>query len=109
MIEYEEYKTGLNNLKPQLQELYSAMKTEEARAEIERLEKESAQDGFWSDIERSQKVLQTIKKLKAKCETYDKLAAKWDDLYTLCTMAIEEEDLSVLPELAEEYEAFQRA
>ena len=108
MIEYEEYKTGLNNLKPQLQELYSAMKTEEARAEIERLEKESAQDGFWSDIERSQKVLQTIKKLKAKCETYDKLAAKWDDLYTLCTMAIEEEDLSVLPELAEEYEAFQK-
>ena len=108
MIEYEEYKTGLNNLKPQLQELYSAMKTEESRAEINRLEKECAQDGFWSDIERSQKVLQTIKKLKAKCETYDKLAAKWDDLYTLCTMAIEEEDLSVLPELAEEYEAFQK-
>lgn len=108
MIEYDEYKAQLNNLKPQLQNLYAALKTEEARSEIEKLEKESAQDGFWNDIERSQKVLQTIKKLKAKCEIYDKLAAKWDDLYTLCTMAIEEEDMSILPELTAEFEVFKK-
>lgn len=108
MIEYDEYKAGLNNLKPQLQDLFSALKTEEARVEIEKLEKESAQDGFWNDLDRSQKVLQTTKKLKSKCEIYDKLAAKWDDLYTLCTMAIEEEDLSILPEVAEEFETFQK-
>lgn len=107
MIEYDEFKVKLNNLKPRLQELNAALKTAEARAEIEKLEQESAQDGFWNDLERSQKVLQAIKKLKSKCEIYDRLEAKWDDLYTLCTMAIEENDASVLPELSADFEAFQ--
>lgn len=106
MIEFDEYKVRLNSLKPQLENLDKALKTEEAREEVRRLEEESAEDGFWNDIEKSQRVLQTIKRLKSKCEIYDGLISKWDDLYTLCTMAIEENDYSILPDLDADFKTF---
>ncbi len=99
MIQYEEYKVKLNNLKPTLDELHSALRTDDARAEIEELELKSAAEGFWNDLDNSQKVLQRMKQLKAKCEGYERLVAKWDDLFTLCEMGLEEDDESLLEEI----------
>ncbi len=107
MLQFEEYKQKINALKPALATLSSALKTEEAQAEIAHLEAQSAADGFWNDIENSQKVLKQIKQLKSKCETYTKLTSRFHDLLTLCDMALEEEDESLLPELTEEYEKFE--
>ena len=103
MIQYEEYKVKLNNIKPTLDELHVALRTDDARNEIEELEQKSAADGFWNDIENSQKVLQRLKQLKAKCENYDRLVSKWDDLYTLCEMGLEEDDDSLLDEIVNGY------
>ena len=61
MLEFEEYKGKLNGLKPTLVDLGKALKLEEAEAEIAALRKESEQDGFWNDVERSQKVQQRLK------------------------------------------------
>ena len=44
--------------------------------------------------------------LKNKTDNYKKLCSAWDDLYTMCEMAIEENDDSMLPELEEEFEQF---
>ena len=107
MIEYDEYKVKILAQKPTLETLRSALKLEEAQAEIAELEKQSGADGFWNDLENSQKVLQRIKQLKNKCAVYDRLYSKWDDLLTLCQMAREEDDDSLLPELQEEYAAFE--
>ena len=107
MLQFEEYKQKINALKPALATLSSALKTEEAQAEIAHLEAESAADGFWNDIENSQKVLKQIKQLKSKCETYSKLTSRFHDLLTLCDMALEEDDESLLPELVEEYDSFE--
>lgn len=106
MIEFDDYKVKINALKPTLINLGEALKLEEAVAEIEKLEKESAEDGFWNDLNNSQKVLQKIKQLKNKVSGYQKLASRWDDLITLCQMGIEENDASLLPELEEEYASF---
>jgi peptide chain release factor 2 len=108
MIEFDDYKVKLNGLKPTLDNLGSALKLDEAKKEIEALEKESAADGFWNDLENSQKVLQRIKQLKNKCDKFTKLDRRWEDLMTLCQMAIEENDDSLLPELEEEYSAFEK-
>jgi len=108
MLEFEEYKQRINALKPTLATLSAALKTEEAAKEIEVLEAESAEDGFWNDIENSQKVLKRIKLLKAKCEMFRRLKARCDDLVTLCEMALEEDDASLLPELAEEFDKFEK-
>ena len=107
MIEFDEYKAKINGLKQQLDDLGEALKLEAAHREIDELEERSGQEGFWNDPAQSQKVLQRIKQLKTKCEKYDKLVASRDDMLTLCEMAMEEDDESLLPELQEEYAAFE--
>ncbi|MEG1633389.1 MAG: peptide chain release factor 2 [Oscillospiraceae bacterium] len=107
MLEFEEYKVKLNSVKPILSVLSAALKLDDAKLEIADLEKQSEAAGFWADIEQSQKVQKRIKQLKAKGERFAKLAVKWDDLMTLCEMALEENDESMLPELKSDYEAFE--
>jgi len=103
MLEFEEYKVKLNGLKPALEHLGTALKLTEAEAEIAELEKESAAEGFWNDMSRSQKVQKRLKQLQNKCAKYAKLNSQWEDLMTLCEMALAEEDDSMLDELREEY------
>ena len=108
MLEFEEYKVKLNNIRPSLDALKDALKLEAAGKEIEELEKASEMDGFWNDVEKSQKVQKRLKTLKTKTENYASLCADWDDMFALCEMAIEENDDSMLSELQEEYEAFEK-
>lgn len=108
MIEYDEYKGKILGLRPTLDNLGNALKLDDARAEIAELEAESAKDDFWSDLNNSQKVLQKIKQLKNKCEKYDKLVGRWEDIQALCQMAMEENDESLLSELQEEYASFEK-
>ena len=63
LIEYDEYKKKLRDFEPELEKLSAALDMDAAKAEIARLEAESAQDGFWSDLARSQKVQQRRKQL----------------------------------------------
>ena len=106
MLEFEEYKARLNAVKPDLEVLRGALKLEAAQKEIEELEAASERDGFWNDVENSQRVQKRLKGLKSKVENYEKLCAAWDDMSVMCEMAIEENDDSMLPELQSEFKAF---
>ena len=106
MLEFEEYKVKLNNIKPTLKVLRSALKLEAAEKEIEELQTASKRDGYWNDVERSQKDQKRLKSLQAKCDNYARLCSAWDDMYTMCEMAIEENDGSMLEELTAEFEKF---
>ena len=106
MIEFDEYKQKILGLKPVLDGLKTALKLDDAETELRSLEEESAGDGFWNDLDNSQKVLQRIKQLRSKNEKYDKLAKGWSDLLTLCQMAIEEQDESLLPEITDEFRQY---
>ena len=109
MLEFEEYKTKLNNIKPALTSLGEALKLDEAKKESAALEKESAKEAFWNDIQNSQKVLQRIKQLKSKIEKFEDLQRRWDDLYAICEMALEENDDSLSEDLKTEFDAFEKA
>ena len=109
MLEFEEYKVKLNNAKPALDVLRDALKLEAAQKEIEELEAASERDGFWNDVENSQRVQKRLKTLKSKCENYAKLCAAWNDMYTICEMAMEENDDSMLDELKSEFAKFSEA
>ena len=106
-IAFEEYKNKLNNLRPALDDLGGALHLDEARNEVEKLEEESAQDGFWNDTENSQRVQKRIKTLKHKLERYARLSGAWEDMLTMCEMAIEEDDDSMLPDLENEFHTFE--
>ena len=109
MLEFEEYKVKLNSIYPALDALKDALKLDAAAKEIEELEKASEMDGFWNDVEKSRKVQKRLKTLKSKTENYSSLCTAWDDMMTMCEMAIEENDESFLPELQEEYESFEES
>ena len=109
MIEFQDYKQKTNALRPVLDNLKNALRLDEGGEELRRLEEESSGEGFWSNLENSQKVFQRIKQLKDKNAKYGKLAGAWSDLMTLCQMGIEENDETLLPELVDGFEAFSRA
>ena len=99
LIEYDEYKQRLRDLGPELEKLSAALDMDSARAEARKLEDETAQDGFWNDLERSQKVQQRLKQLQNKNARQDKLVTEWQDLTALCEMGQEAEDEELLEEL----------
>ena len=67
------------------------------------LEEQMGAEGFWDDVENANKVNQRMKVVSAKLEKYDKLVRRADDLETLIEMADEENDESLLEEIAVEY------
>ena len=106
IIELDDYKQKISALSPVLENLRKALRPADADIELNELEEESSSDGFWGDLDNSSKVLQRIKVLKNRNAKFDKLEQGWSDLKTLCQMAIEEEDESLLPEIAEEFKAY---
>ena len=103
LIEYDVYKQKLRDLGPELDKLSAALDIESAKQEAARLEDETAQDGFWNDLERSQKVQMRLKQLQNKVTRQEKLIASWEDLTTLCEMGQEEDDADILEELKSEF------
>ena len=103
MLQFDEYKTKLNNLRPALEELSQALGMDSAKGELEMLESQSASDGFWNDLEKAQKIQQHITQLRHKIEAQEKRLTQWEDLMTLCEMGNEEEDESLVPEVEEGY------
>ena len=108
-IEFDEYKVKLNALKPTLKDLEAALKLEETNTELAALRAESEKDGFWNDVQAAQKNQQRIKQLENKIGKFAKLENSWDDLYTICEMAIEEDDDSMLEELVAGFEDFEQS
>lgn len=47
MLQFDEYRVKLNNLRPALEELSQALNLASAAQELEMLESESAAPGFW--------------------------------------------------------------
>ncbi len=99
MIEFEEYKVKLNELEPKLKDLRASLNIDGATDELERLHAMAEAPGFWDDPEKSQKIMVKTKQLEAKCAGFAKMQSQWEDLYTICEMALEEDDASMLEEL----------
>ena len=104
MIEFEDYRLKLNDLKPKLEALAVSLNLERARNELERFHAMQEAPGFWDDPERSQKIVVQAKLLEAKLEKYHAMTAQLEDLLTICEMALEENDDSMLPELQEGFD-----
>ncbi len=104
MIQFEEYKGRLNEIKPKLDGLAESLNLAAAKDELERLHAMQEAPGFWDDAEKSRSVVVRTKLLESKVEKYHKMCSEWDDLMTICDMALEEDDESMLPELEEGFQ-----
>ena len=109
MIEFEEYKSKLSELKPKLEELRAAFLPQSALDELERLHAMAEAPGFWDDPARSQKAVMRTKQLEHKRDKFEAMCSSWDDLMTICEMALEENDDSMLDELKDGYAKLEAA
>ncbi len=102
-IEFDSYRQKLNDCKPALLGLAESLNLEGLKNELERLHAMQEAPGFWDDPEKSQKIVVKTKQAEQKIEKYRKMSASWDDLMTICEMAAEEDDDSMLDELKAGY------
>ena len=104
-IEFEVYKGKLNDVRPALDGLAESLNLEGMKNELERLHAMQEAPGFWDDPEKSQKIVVKTRQTETRIERYEKMVASWDDLYTICEMAMEEDDDSMLDELKSGFDA----
>ena len=107
-IEFDSYKQKLNDCRPALEGLAESLNLEGLKNELERLHAMQEAPGFWDDPEKSQKIVKQVKITEYKVERYEKMLSSWDDLMTICEMAAEEDDDSMLDELKEGFEQLEK-
>lgn len=105
MLQFDEYRVKLNNLKPELDKLGEALDLDSAARELDELHAQSAADGFWDNVEKARKVQKRISNLEDKVNAQARRQGAWDDLMTLCEMGNEEEDESLIPEVESGFDA----
>jgi len=64
--------------------------------------------GFWDEPERSNKLMKELKNLKDTVGIYKKLEDQYEDILTLIQMGYEENDESLVPEIAAELAEFKK-
>ena len=98
MLQFEELRLELNGYEDKLVDLAEALGLKKMVAEVTTLEEESAKDGFWDDVQRSQKITQHMAALKNKIKAYDDLKAVFVDTLTLIELANESSTITELSE-----------
>jgi len=99
IIQLDEAKRKLGELKGEIEDLGSALRISELREKADELEAKTTEAAFWSDQQNSGKILREIKQIKDKIAAYDALVKKHSDTWDLNELAIEEEDESFTEEI----------
>ncbi len=72
------------------------------------MEKEMSKPDFWNDVSKSQQTSQRIKVLRDRIQQYEDLSGRWDDLYTLVELSLDEDqpDGQLMDEINREMAVF---
>ena len=107
MLQFDELRLRLEGIKPDIDDLASALGIEKIKEEIEDLDGKAAAEGFWDDMESAQKILQRSSALKAKLADYEALVTEYHDAMTMVELANEEGDESLLADCAADVDKVQ--
>jgi peptide chain release factor 2 len=101
MIQYEELRLQLLEQEKPLNELHDSLGIVAVKEEIEKLEEQTASEGFWNDVAAANAVNTKLAGLKNRLKKYEDLKADYEDTLTLIEMCNEEEDDSMVEECRE--------
>ncbi len=99
IIQLEDAKYKLQNMRADIDELASALRIDELIKQVEEDEKLTLEADFWNNAENSSKILQKIKQTKDTIEKFNALKNRLEDAIVLAEMGIEENDESLVPEV----------
>ena len=109
MLLLDELRLELEGYRKDMADLYNILNIDKLKEDNAKLQEQSAADGFWDDLENSQKVMQTIKQNEATIENYKKLNEMLEDTLTMIELTVEEgqdEDEDTVNELRAEADKF---
>ena len=109
MLLLDELRLELEGYRKDMKELYGILNIDKLKNDNAELQEKSAADGFWDDLENSQKVMQTIKQNEATIAGYEKLNGLLEDTLTMIELTVEEgqdEDEEAVAELKAEADKF---
>lgn len=109
MLLLDELRLELEGYRKDMADLYNILNIDKLKEDNAKLQEQSAADGFWNNLENSQKVMQTIKQNEATIENYKKLNEMLEDTLTMIELTVEEgndEDEATVAELKAEAEKF---
>ena len=106
MVLLDELRVELVGYRPQLKELGDVLQVARAQSELDDLRLQVTYDGFWDDAEKSQKVMQKIRKLENTVDKFRHLNQKLEDTIALIDLCMEEDDDSSNEEILQDVESF---
>lgn len=106
MLVYEEQKQRLQGFENDLKDLYDALNIKSISEELAKLDEQTAAEGFWNDLENSQKILKRQSNIKSTIKGYDDLKNEYSDSFALIEMADEAEDESMADEVVSAVDTF---
>jgi peptide chain release factor 2 len=65
-------------------------------------------EGFWDDHEEAQKLLKEKKRLETRVDAFTSIASEFSDVEVLISMAEEEDDSSLVPEIENAYRSYKQ-
>ena len=92
MIDLEENKRLINNLKEKIAKIYNSLNLKEQENKLKELESKTLEEGFWNNSEESNSILKQIKDIKNKIKLYTDLNSQISDLTDLNELLSVESD-----------------
>lgn len=83
MIDLEENKRIINNLKDRIEKIYNSLNLKMQEEQLKELENKTLEEGFWNNSNESNLILKQIKDIKSKVKLYSDLNAQILDLIDL--------------------------
>ena len=108
MVILDELRLEMVGYRAEMKELADVLDIDNARKEHEELQKKIAEEGFWDDLENSQKILQRSKNLENRILKFNQLNDRLEDTITLIELSIEEDDESSVDEIKSEMSEFKK-
>jgi peptide chain release factor 2 len=99
MLQYDEQRVALSNLKPELEGLGDALGIPALRERLAVLEAEVSGQDFWNSEGNGQAVLKEIKQIKDKLDSYERLSSSFRETADLIDIADEMGDEASLTEV----------
>ena len=104
IVKLDEAKQRLRAHKGEIGDLSEALKIAASEEKVAELTQMTLQPDFWADAQKSTSILQQIKQMKDKIDSFNSLKNKIDETLDLCEIAIEEEDESFTDEIMSDLE-----
>ncbi len=102
MISYE-LKIKMDDVQRRFDELSKVFDRKSVKDRIDLLEKKTAADDFWNDMQNAQEVLKDLKNIRDKYDKFEKITKKLEDLEIAVELSEEDEEFaSNLDEITDE-------